>query len=181
MVALTRIASVSMLAFVSTTLATPVENDAIASIALSPTPTTPLANAKYDPALQTATMPADATASIFCYDECFAVGRHWTELAMQWMCDVFSGRTLELGIPLHGNWHYDPDSAKAQGDISMSFEVAGEGCTKSSVPNYAQCVSTLLLLVDNCDTTGKKHKHGGEVYVDGWCLKATLNPAPMGC
>ena len=70
MVALTRNVSVSMLAFVSITLATPVENDAVASIALSPTPTTPLANAKYDPALQTATMPADATASIFCYDEC---------------------------------------------------------------------------------------------------------------
>ena len=67
---------------------------------------------------------------------------------MQWMCDVFSGRTLELGIPLRGNWHYDPDSAKAQGNISMSFEVAGGGCTKSNVPNYAQCVSTLLLLVD---------------------------------
>ncbi|KAI7156948.1 hypothetical protein KC349_g5955 [Hortaea werneckii] len=181
MVAFARTASVSMLVFVSITVAMPVEDNAIASVTLAPTTATPLAYAKYDPAMQTVTMPADATASIFCYDDCFAVGRHWTEKAMQWMCDVFSGRTLELGIPLHGNWHYDPDSAKAQGNISMSFEVAGKGCTKSNVPNYAQCVSTLLLLVDNCDTTGKKHKHGGEVYVDGWCLRATLNPAPMGC
>ncbi|RMY89104.1 hypothetical protein D0864_06502 [Hortaea werneckii] len=148
MVAMIHAVSVSMLAFVGISLATPVENDTIVSIALSPTPTSPFAYAKYDPALRTATMPAEATASIFCYDQCFAVGRHWTELAMQWMCDVFSGRTLELGVPLRGNWHYDPDSAKAQGNISMSFEVAGEGCTKSSVPNYAQCVSTLLLLVD---------------------------------
>lgn len=70
MVALTRIASVSMLAFVSITLAMPVDNDTIASITLAPTPTSPFAYAKYDAALQTATMPADATASIFCYDEC---------------------------------------------------------------------------------------------------------------
>ncbi|KAI7217315.1 hypothetical protein KC333_g4282 [Hortaea werneckii] len=181
MVALICTAAVSTLAFASITLAMPVEDNTIASITLAPTTTTALAYAKYDPAMQTVTMPADATASIFCYDECFAIGRHWTEKAMQWMCDVFSGRTLEPGIPLHGNWHYDPDSAKAQGNISMSFEVAGEGCTKSNVPNYAQCVSTLLLLVDNCDTAGKKHKHGGEVYIDGWCLRATLNPAPMGC
>ncbi|RMY52573.1 hypothetical protein D0863_14221, partial [Hortaea werneckii] len=148
MVALIRTAAVSTLAFASIALAMPVENDTIASITLNPTTTTPSAYAKYDPAMQTVTMPADATASIFCYDDCFAVGRHWTEKAMQWMCDVFSGRTLEPGIPLHGNWHYDPDSAKAQGNISMSFEVAGEGCSKSNVPNYAQCVSTLLLLVD---------------------------------
>ncbi|RMX98160.1 hypothetical protein D0867_12532 [Hortaea werneckii] len=141
MVALIRTASVSMLALVSITLAIPFEDNTISSNILAPTTSTPLAYAKYDPAMQTVTMPADATAS-------FAVGRHWTEKAMQWMCDVFSGRTLEAGIPLHGNWHYDPDSAKAQGNISMSFEVAGEGCTKSNVPNYAQCVSTLLLLVD---------------------------------
>ena len=70
MVALIRTAAVSTLAFASITLAMPAENDTIASITLAPTTTTPLAYAKYDPAMQTVTMPADATASIFCYDEC---------------------------------------------------------------------------------------------------------------
>ena len=70
MVALTRTASVSMLALVSITLAMRVENDTVASTTFAPTPTSPLAYAKYDPAMQTVTMPADATASIFCYDEC---------------------------------------------------------------------------------------------------------------
>lgn len=70
MIALTRTASVSMLALVSITLAMPVENEAIPSIILPPTTTTPSAYAKYDPAMQTVTMPADATASIFCYDDC---------------------------------------------------------------------------------------------------------------
>lgn len=70
MVTFIRTVSVSTLAFVAIIAAVPVENDTGATITLAPTPTSPPAYAKYDPALQTVTMPADATASIFCYDEC---------------------------------------------------------------------------------------------------------------